>query len=298
MVVLPYTVAFLLLSSLQTVKIANSQSFIGINYGQVADNLPPPPSTAKLLQSTSIQKVRLYGSDPAIIKAFANTGIGIAIGTANGDIPGLASDPNFAKSWINKNVLPFYPASNITLITVGNEVMTSNDQNLMNKLLPAMQNVQNALNDASLGDKIKVSTVHSMGVLKQSEPPSSGSFDPSYGDLMKGLLEFNSANGSPFAINPYPYFAYRSDTRPETLAFCLFQPNAGRMDGNTKIKYMNMFDAQTESLEATPQPPPATAATATSTITSNNDSSTSTSTSTGTGTSTSTSSSTNTITIN
>jgi hypothetical protein len=51
--------------------------------------------------------------------------------------------------------------------------MTSNDQNLMNKLLPAMQNVQNALNDASLGGKIKVSTVHSMGVLKQSEPPSS-----------------------------------------------------------------------------------------------------------------------------
>ncbi|KAI5566000.1 LOW QUALITY PROTEIN: glucan endo-1,3-beta-glucosidase 7 [Populus trichocarpa] len=248
MVVLPYTVAFLLLSFLQTVKIANSQSFIGINYGQVADNLPPPPSTAKLLQSTSIQKVRLNGSDPAIIKALANTGIGIVIGTANGDIPGLASDPNFAKSWINTNVLPFYPASNIILITVGNEVMTSNDQNLMNKLLPAMQNVQNALNDASLGGKIKVSTVHSMGVLKQSEPPSSGSFDPSYGDLMKGLLEFNSANGSPFAINPYPYFAYRSDTRPETLAFCLFQPNAGRMDGNTKIKYMNMFDAQVDAV--------------------------------------------------
>jgi hypothetical protein len=83
-----------------------------------------------------------------------------------------------------------------------------------------------------------------MGVLKQSEPPSSGSFDPSYGDLMKALLEFSRANGSPFAINPYPYFAYRCDTRPETLAFCLFQPNAGRMYGNTKIKYMNMFDAQ------------------------------------------------------
>ncbi|KAL9347371.1 hypothetical protein Peur_058737 [Populus x canadensis] len=248
MVVLPYTVAFLLLSFLQTVKIANSQSFLGINYGQVADNLPPPSSNAKILQSTSIQKVRLFGSDPAIIKALANTGIGIVIGTANGDIPGLASDPDFAKSWINTNVLPFYPASNIILITVGNEVMTSNDQNLMNKLLPAMQNVQNALNDASLGGKIKVSTVHSMGVLKQSEPPSSGSFDPSYGDLMKALLEFNSANGSPFAINPHPYLAYRSDTRPETLAFCLFQPNAGRMDGNTKIKYMNMFDAQVDAV--------------------------------------------------
>ncbi|KAJ4824399.1 hypothetical protein Tsubulata_036116, partial [Turnera subulata] len=227
-----------------------SESFIGINYGQVADNLPPPPATARLLQSTSIQKVRLYGSDPAIIKALANTGIGIVIGAANGDIPALASDPNFAKNWVNTNVVPFYPASQIILITVGNEVMTSGDQNLMSKLLPAMQNVQNALNDASLGGKVKVSTVHSMAVLKQSEPPSSGCFDPSYGDLMKGLLGFNNATGSPFTINPYPYFAYRSDPRPETLAFCLFQPNAGRVDGNTKIKYMNMFDAQVDAVRS------------------------------------------------
>lgn len=122
--------------------------------------------------------------------------------------------------------------------------MTSGDQNMMTQLLPAMQNLQNALNGASLGGMIKVSTVHSMAVLKQSEPPSSGSFDPSFGDLMKGLLGFNKATGSPFAINPYPYFAYRSDHRPETLAFCLFQPNSGRFDSGTNIKYMNMFDAQ------------------------------------------------------
>lgn len=101
---------------------AGSQSFIGVNYGQVADNLPPPAATAKLLQSTSIQKLRLYGADPAIIKALANTGVGIVIGASSGDIPALASDPNAATQWINSNVLPFYPASKIILITVGNEV--------------------------------------------------------------------------------------------------------------------------------------------------------------------------------
>ncbi|WCJ35168.1 Glucan endo-1 3-beta-glucosidase 7 [Euphorbia peplus] len=251
MAIFSYTAApLLLLSFLQALWIANSQSFIGVNYGQVADNLPSPSATAKLLQSTSIQKVRLYGSDPAIIKSLANTGIGITIGTSNADIPSLASDPNFAKSWIDSNVIPFYPASKIILINVGNEVFSSGDQNLMTKLLPAMQNVQNALDAVSLGGKIKVSTVHSMAVLKNSEPPSAGSFDPSYGDLIKGLLGFNSATGSPFAINPYPYFAYRDDPRPETLAFCLFQPNAGRVDGNTKIKYMNMFDAQVDAIHS------------------------------------------------
>lgn len=95
---------------------------------------------------------------------------------------------------------------------------------------------------ASLGGKVKVSTVHSMAVLSQSEPPSAGAFG--YGDTMKALLQFLSANGSPLMINPYPFFAYRDDPRPETKAFCLFQPNAGRLDANTGINYMNMWDAQ------------------------------------------------------
>ncbi|KAF7829684.1 glucan endo-1,3-beta-glucosidase 7 [Senna tora] len=241
--------AFLVL--FQAFNLADSQSFIGVNYGQVADNLPPPSATAKLLQSTSIEKVRLYGSDPTIIKALANTGIGIVIGAANGDIPALASDLNFAKNWINSNVIPFHPASKIILITVGNEVITSNDQSLINQLLPAMQNLQNALNSASLGGKIKVSTVHSMAVLRESEPPSSGRFHPSMMNVLKGLLGFNNASGSPFAINPYPYFAYKSDpNRPENLAFCLFQPNSGRVDSKTKIKYMNMFDAQVDAVRS------------------------------------------------
>ncbi|KAJ0076851.1 hypothetical protein Patl1_36395 [Pistacia atlantica] len=244
------TLLFFSLLLLQALRFSSSQSFIGVNYGQVADNLPAPEATAKLLQSTSIQKVRLYGADPAIIKALANTGIGIVIGASNGDIPALASDPNAAAQWVRTNVLPFYPASKIVLINVGNEVMISNDQNLINQLLPAMQNVQNALNSASLGGKIKVSTVHAMSVLTQSDPPSSGLFNPSLQGPMKGLLQFLKDNGSPFTINPYPFFAYQSDPRPETLAFCLFQPNAGRVDAGTGIKYMNMFDAQVDAVHS------------------------------------------------
>lgn len=86
--------------------------------------------------------------------------------------------------------------------------------------------------------------MHSMAVLGQSDPPSSGSFNAGFVDTLRALLQFQRANGSPFMINPYPFFAYQSDPRPETLAFCLFQPNSGRVDSGTGIKYMNMFDAQ------------------------------------------------------
>jgi len=104
--------------------------------------------------------------------------------------------------------------------------------------------MQKALSSASLGGKVKVSTVHSMAILSQSDPPSSGLFSPAYQDTMKGLLQFQKDNGSPIAVNPYPFFAYQSDPRPETLAFCLFQPNSGRVDSGNGMKYMNMFDAQ------------------------------------------------------
>ncbi|KAL8128203.1 hypothetical protein AgCh_014965 [Apium graveolens] len=240
--------SFLLLFLHLTSQLASSESYLGINYGQVANNLPPPREVAKLLQSTSIQKVRLFGADTTIIQSLANTNIEIAIGASNTDIPALAADPNFAKSWINSNIIPFYPSSKITTVNVGNEIMSTLDRSLMYQLLKAMQNVQNALNEAMLGGKIKVTTVHSMTILKKSDPPSGGRFDPTVEDLLKGLLEFNNATGSGFSINPYPFFAYESDPRPETLAFCLFQPNSGRVDPGTGIKYTNMFDAQVSVL--------------------------------------------------
>ncbi|KAJ8572274.1 hypothetical protein K7X08_008785 [Anisodus acutangulus] len=89
-----------------------------------------------------------------------------------------------------------------------------------------------------------------MSILSQSDPPSSGLFSPVFGDTLKALLQFHKENGSPLMINPYPFFAYQSDPRPETLAYCLFQPNAGRVDSGSGIKYMNMFDAQVDAVHS------------------------------------------------
>ncbi|KAJ6671360.1 GLYCOSYL HYDROLASE FAMILY 17 PROTEIN [Salix viminalis] len=195
----------ILLYLLQSFDFASSQSFIGVNYGQVADNLPPPSATAKLLQSTAVQKVRLYGADPAIIKALANTGIGIVIA---------------------------YPSSKIILITVGNEVLLSNDQNLISQLLPAMQNMQKALNSASLGGKVKVSTVHSMAILSQSDPPSAGLFNPANQDIMKGLLQFQKDNGSPISVNPYPFLLTRATEDQRLWLFACFNPTRDELTRN------------------------------------------------------------------
>uniref|UniRef100_A0A0D9ZBC6 glucan endo-1,3-beta-D-glucosidase n=1 Tax=Oryza glumipatula TaxID=40148 RepID=A0A0D9ZBC6_9ORYZ len=233
------------------VAASRAQSYIGVNYGEVADNLPAPEETAKLLKSTTISKVRLYGVDPGIMRALAGTGISLVVGVANGDIPSLAADPAAASRWLAANVLPFVPASTISVVAVGNEVLESGDASLAAALLPAMQNLRAAA--AAAGDGaagIKFSTVNTMAVLAQSDPPSTGAFHPDISPQLTQILGFLSKTTAPFMINPYPYFAYQSDPRPETLAFCLFQPNAGRVDAGSKIKYTNMFDAQVDAVKS------------------------------------------------
>jgi exo-beta-1,3-glucanase (GH17 family) len=227
---------------------AESQSFIGVNYGEVADNLPPPASTASLVSSTTISKVRLYGTDAAIIYAFSGTNISLLVGVSNGDIPSLASSSSAAASWAAANILPYIPATTISSISVGNEVLSSGDASLPSQLVPAMQNLLSAL--APNYPSIKISTVHSMAVMSQSDPPSAGAFHPELAPSLDPILAFLQQSGSPFMINPYPWFAYNSDPRPETLAYCLFQSNPGRVDSGSGLTYMNMFDAQLDAIRA------------------------------------------------
>ncbi|KQK22721.1 glucan endo-1,3-beta-glucosidase 7 isoform X1 [Brachypodium distachyon] len=228
--------------------LATSESFIGVNYGTIADNLPPAASTASLLASTSIGKLRLYEPQPDLVSALAAAGSGISLllGVPNSDVPTLAASPAAAAAWAAANIPATVPVS---AISVGNELLSSGDPTLATQLLPAMQNLLAALpSGASAAPKI--STVHSMAVLASSDPPSSGAFHADLAATLDPVLEFLNQNGAPFMINPYPYFAYASDTRAETLAFCLFQPNPGRVDAGSGLTYLNMFDAQLDAVRA------------------------------------------------
>ncbi|VAH95848.1 unnamed protein product [Triticum turgidum subsp. durum] len=189
------------------VAISDAQSqHIGVNYGEVADNLPPPDATARLLKSTAITKLRLYGVDAGLIRALAGTGVSLVLGVANGDIPAIAADPNAAAGWLAANVLPFVPATAVSVVAVGNEVLESGDAALAAALLPAMQNLRAAAVAAGDGAAaIKFSTVNTMAVLAQSDPPSTGAFRPDAAAQLQGILGFLSRTGAPFMVNPYPY---------------------------------------------------------------------------------------------
>ena len=220
---------------------------IGINYGQIANNLPSPEDVVPLLKSIGATKVKLYDSDPRVLSAFANTQVEFMVGLGNEYLSKM-QDPSKAQAWIKSNVQPYLPATRITSIFVGNEVLTFNDTSMSDDLLPAMQSVHTALVNLGLDKQIAVTTTHSLGVLETSYPPSAGAFRSDLTPCLTPILNFHAKTGSPFLINAYPYFAYKANPRQVSLDFVLFQSNQGVVDPSTNLHYDNMLFAQIDAV--------------------------------------------------
>ncbi|CAL9754755.1 unnamed protein product [Musa acuminata subsp. burmannicoides] len=223
-------------------------SKVGVCYGRNADDLPTPDKVAQLVQLHSIKYIRIYDSNIQVIKAFANTGVQLMVGVPNSDLLPFSQYQSNVDTWLKNSILPYYPATMITYITVGAEVTETRD-NVSALVVPAMVNVLAALKKAGLHKRIKVSSTHSLGILSRSFPPSAGAFDSKYAYFLKPMLEFLVENQSPFMVDLYPYYAYRDSPSNVSLDYALFSPSASDViDPNTGLVYTNMFDAQLDSI--------------------------------------------------
>ncbi|XP_068666305.1 glucan endo-1,3-beta-glucosidase 11-like [Aristolochia californica] len=220
---------------------------LGINYGQVADNLPPPLKVLTLLSSLRITKTRIYDTNPQVQTAFANSGVELILTVPN-EAVNQVMDPSQALQWVLTNVKPYFPATNITGIAVGNEIFTSDDTVLISNLVPAMTSIHQALVQLGLDNYIHVSTANSLAVLANSYPPSAGAFRSDLNGVVASLLSFLSETGAPFWINAYPYFAYKDDPSRISLDYVLFNSNPGMVDPYTRLHYDNMLYAQVDSV--------------------------------------------------
>lgn len=136
-------------------------SAIGVNYGTLGDNLPPPAQVADFIKTqTIINRVKIYDTNPDIIRAFANTGIALTITAGNGDIPALTQIA-FARQWVANNIAPFYPQTRIIRVLVGNEILHWGGEELISNLVPAMRTLRDALNLAGFKS---IQVIHLAGV--------------------------------------------------------------------------------------------------------------------------------------
>lgn len=183
---------------------------VGINYGQIADNLPSPSRVAVLLETLNITRVKLYDADPNVLSAFSNSEVEFVIGLGNEYLQKMA-DTAQAETWLQQHFQPFHGGTKISCITVGNEVLNGNDTQMMNYLLPAMQSVHAALANLGLSNAVTVTTAHAFSVLTSSFPPSSAAFRPDLAEYIQPILGFLAQTKAPFLVNAYPYFAYKSN---------------------------------------------------------------------------------------
>ncbi|KAM3241041.1 hypothetical protein ACQJBY_054212 [Aegilops geniculata] len=234
-------------------RVAAFHSFVGtygVNYGRIADNLPPPTEVVKLLQMARIKNVRIFDSDHTVLDAFRNSGLNLAIAIPNGLVKDISATPSKAMDWVNENVRPYYPATRIVAIIVGNEILGGQDTGLAEALFGAVVNIHDALRAMRLSGRIEVNTPHSEAVFGTSYPPSAGTFRPDLMPYLKPLLDFFSKTGAPFYVNAYPFLAYMSDPEHIDVNYALMKPNAGILDQKTNLHYDNMFEAQIDATYA------------------------------------------------
>ncbi|KAG2288745.1 hypothetical protein Bca52824_048349 [Brassica carinata] len=127
---------------------------VGINYGQIANNLPSPARVAVLLRSLNITRVKLYDADPNVLSSFSNSQVDFMIGLGNEFLQNMSTDPTKAQSWIQQRLQPHITKTRITSIVVGNEIFKTNDRVLISSLLPAMKAVYSALTNLGLEKQV------------------------------------------------------------------------------------------------------------------------------------------------
>ncbi|KZV29827.1 glucan endo-1,3-beta-glucosidase 13-like [Dorcoceras hygrometricum] len=223
---------------------------VGINYGRIADNLPPPPQVVKLLQGHGFTKVKLYDTDSTVLSALSGSGISVIVALPNEQLASAAAGESFTDSWVQSNILAYHPKTQIVAIAVGNEVFVD-PQNTTGFLVPAMKNVYASLVKYGVDSSIKVSSPIALSALQNSYPSSSGSFKSDLLEpVIKPMLNFLRQSGSYLMVNAYPFFAYTVNTVTISLDYALFRDNPGVTDPNNGLVYKSLFEAQLDAVFA------------------------------------------------
>ncbi|XP_072957302.1 glucan endo-1,3-beta-glucosidase 8-like [Typha angustifolia] len=224
---------------------------LGVNWGTMATHPLPPKIVVQLLKQNGIKKVKLFDADANTMNALAGSGLEVMIAIPN-NMLGLMIDYGTAKKWVNRNVTRYNFDGGVTIkyVAVGNEpFLSAYNGSFLNVTLPALQNIQNALNEAGVGDTIKATVPLNADVYNSpvnSPVPSAGRFRTDISDLMTDIVQFLNHSGAPFTVNIYPFLSlYDNDNFPLDYAF--FDGTSNPVVDNG-IQYTNVFDANFDTL--------------------------------------------------
>ncbi|KAK9271919.1 hypothetical protein L1049_002285 [Liquidambar formosana] len=228
---------------------ANLADAIGVNWGTQSSHLIHPSIVVGMLKDNGIKKVKLFDADSWTVSALAGSGIEVMVAIPNNQLVHLSGSYSHAKDWVKENVTKHLYSGGVDIryVAVGNEpFLTAYNGTYMKPTFPALKNIQKALDEAGVGNKIKATIPLNADVYESaSNKPSGGDFRKDMKSLMVQIVQFLHSNDAPFVVNIYPFLSlYLNPNFPFDFAFF----DGGSSITDKGVQYSNVFDANYDTL--------------------------------------------------
>lgn len=227
-------------------------SRVGVNWGTMATHQLPPDNVVQMLKENGFDKLKLFDCDEKIMAALIGTDIEVMLAIPNYMLQEMSQDPAAATAWVDENVTSWSYTGGVKIryVAVGNEpFLQTYNGTYLHVTLPALKNIQHALNRAGLGSHVKATVPFNADIYNSpgSNPvPSAGDFRPDVRDLTIEVVQFLNENDAPFTVNIYPFLSLYGDPN-FPLEFAFFDgPKKPITDGDSV--YTNAFDANLDTL--------------------------------------------------
>lgn len=223
---------------------------MGVNWGTISFHRLNPSTVVDLLKTNKISKVKIFDTDPGVLKALMGSGIQVMVGVPNEMLAALSSSTAASDLWVRQNVTSYVGKGGVDIryIAVGNEpFLSSYSGQFQSYVIPALLNIQQSLAKANLASYIKL-VVPCNADAYESSLPSQGAFRPDLAPILTQLVEFLNSNGSPFVVNIYPFLSlYGNSDFPQDYAF--FDGTTHAVTDGANV-YTNAFDGNFDTLVA------------------------------------------------
>ncbi|GAV72698.1 Glyco_hydro_17 domain-containing protein/X8 domain-containing protein [Cephalotus follicularis] len=223
---------------------------LGVNWGTMATHKLPPKTVVQMMKDNGIKKVKLFDADENTMGALAGSNIEVMVAIPNDQLMAM-NEYKRAKEWVKTNVTRYNFTGGVSIkyVAVGNEpFLSSYNGSFTNITFPALQNIQNALNEAGFGDSIKATVPSNADVYatpSNNDVPSAGRFRSDISGIMTQIVQFLNNSNAPLTVNIYPFLSlYGNDDFPINYAFF----DGGYSITDNGIAYTNVFDANFDTL--------------------------------------------------
>ncbi|KAL3838364.1 hypothetical protein ACJIZ3_022955 [Penstemon smallii] len=217
---------------------------VGISWGRQTSQRFIPSMAVDILLQNGINEAMIFHPAENVLAAFSNSNISITVSMTNANLPNINSTES-ARRWVD-NRISIYTKHNVNIraVNIGFGVFSLAFMNeTYYNAVDVLKLVQNALNDAGHGHRIKATIPHFTDVLDPTtlSMPSKAMFRPDIKDRMEESIIFLRENNAPLMINIYPIHYVQINGLHTEFAFMDNKSDFVVEDENGKI-YNNAFE--------------------------------------------------------